>query len=69
MHIHSACSGGHLGHVFADGGRFAGTAAADSGKRFCIDGAALVFVPSAEGAGPVLGDGLTGRKGVRLFPT
>lgn len=53
--------GGHLGDVFGDGAKFPGTRAAVTGKRFCIDGAALVFVPSEEGAGPVAGDGLTGR--------
>ncbi|EOD24540.1 methionine sulfoxide reductase, partial [Emiliania huxleyi CCMP1516] len=35
--------GGHLGDVFADGFLFPGTRAAESGKRFCIDGGALVF--------------------------
>ena len=63
--------GGHLGHAFADGAKFAGTRAAETGTRFCIDGAALVFVPSdegkgASGSGPVSGDGLTGR--ARLLP-
>ena len=53
--------GGHLGDVFGDGARFPGTRAAETGRRFCIDGAALVFVPSEEGAAPVVGDGLTGR--------
>lgn len=38
--------GGHLGDVFSDGYLFVGTEAAKSGKRFCIDGAALVFRPS-----------------------
>ena len=38
--------GGHLGDVFADGFLFPGTPAAATGKRYCIDGGALVFVPS-----------------------
>jgi peptide-methionine (R)-S-oxide reductase len=58
--------GGHLGDVFNDGARFAGTRAAETGRRFCIDGAALVFVPSEGVAPPVAGDGLTGR--ARLLP-
>ncbi|EED92822.1 predicted protein, partial [Thalassiosira pseudonana CCMP1335] len=37
--------GGHLGDVFADGYLFVGTPAFISGKRYCIDGGALVFVP------------------------
>tara|TARA_B110001452_G_scaffold103229_1_gene85653 strand:- start:2063 stop:3061 length:999 start_codon:yes stop_codon:yes gene_type:complete len=53
--------GGHLGDVFGDGAKFPGTPAAITGRRFCIDGAAMVFVPSEQGAGPVAGDGLTGR--------
>lgn len=39
-----AC-GGHLGDVFADGYLFPGTPAMATGKRYCIDGAALVFAP------------------------
>ena len=39
-----AC-GGHIGDVFNDGWRFVGTAAFKTGKRFCIDGSALVFKP------------------------
>ena len=41
----------------------AGTRAAETGERYCIDGAALVFVPSEEGAVPVVGDGLTASRG------
>lgn len=41
--LRCATCGGHLGDVFADGFLFPGTPAAQSGKRFCIDGAALVF--------------------------
>lgn len=48
--------GGHLGDVFSDGILFVGTPAFISGKRFCIDGAALVFHPTGEDAGDVRGD-------------
>ena len=58
--------GGHLGDVFNDGAKFEGTPAAATGRRYCINGAALVFVPSDEAAGPLVGDGLTGR--ARLLP-
>ena len=48
--------GGHLGDVFRDGFLFVGTPAADSGKRFCIDGAALVFKPAGDDGEEVVGD-------------
>jgi hypothetical protein len=32
-----------------------------TGKRFCIDGAALLFMP-ADGSAPTSGDGLTRRR-------
>lgn len=48
--------GGHLGDVFRDGFLFPGTPAALTGKRFCIDGAALVFVPSDASVKPLRGD-------------
>ena len=59
--------GGHLGDIFSDGAKYPGTRAAETGQRYCIDGAALVFVPSDAASGPIAGDGLTGR--ARLLPT
>lgn len=46
--------GGHLGDRFKDGAFFPGTRAAETGYRYCIDGAALVFVP--EEGEPMSGD-------------
>jgi peptide-methionine (R)-S-oxide reductase len=46
--------GGHLGDVFNDGFLFVGTPAFQSGKRFCIDGAALLF--RSESGAEVIGD-------------
>jgi len=53
--LRCATCGGHLGDVFQDGFLFVGTPAAKSGKRYCIDGAALVFKPSGGGE-DVFGD-------------
>ena len=47
--------GGHLGDVFKDGFLFVGTPAFVTGKRYCIDGVALVFRP-AGGEEVVIGD-------------
>jgi len=59
--LRCASCGGHLGDMFNDGRAFPGTPAAESGQRFCIDGAALTFLPS-DGGDPTSGDGLTRRR-------
>lgn len=48
--------GGHLGDVFNDGFLYVNTPAFQTGKRFCVDGAALMFTPSAAGSEDVFGD-------------
>ena len=47
--------GGHLGGRFLDGTLFPGTPAFATGKRYCIDGAALVFYPE-DGGESIAGD-------------
>mmetsp|Transcript_12646 Transcript_12646/g.30656 ORF Transcript_12646/g.30656 Transcript_12646/m.30656 type:complete len:259 (+) Transcript_12646:57-833(+) len=59
--------GGHLGDVFEDGWIFTGTRAAETGKRFCIDGSALVFKPS-DGSSQVVGDRTPPNWEQKLFP-
>ena len=54
--------GGHLGHAFEDGVKFPGTRAAQTGKRFCINGAALVFVPSDDSAACAAASRATGTR-------
>lgn len=41
--------GGHLGDLFNDGWLYAGTQASKTGRRYCIDGAALIFKPQNGG--------------------
>lgn len=40
--IHCADCGGHLGHVFEDGPR------ATTGKRYCMNGVAMEFIPESK---------------------
>eukprot|EP00558_Chaetoceros_sp_UNC1202_P007819 CAMPEP_0197244936 /NCGR_PEP_ID=MMETSP1429-20130617/9895_1 /TAXON_ID=49237 /ORGANISM="Chaetoceros sp., Strain UNC1202" /LENGTH=263 /DNA_ID=CAMNT_0042705363 /DNA_START=70 /DNA_END=861 /DNA_ORIENTATION=+ len=47
--------GGHLGDVFSDGFLFVNTPAFASGKRYCVDGGALVFSPK-DGGEDIFGD-------------
>jgi peptide-methionine (R)-S-oxide reductase len=39
--------GGHLGDVFNDGYIYIGTPAFQSGQRYCINGSALIFIPTS----------------------
>jgi peptide-methionine (R)-S-oxide reductase len=47
--------GGHLGDLFNDGWLYVGSTAAKTGKRYCIDGSALIFKP-VDGGEEVFGD-------------
>jgi peptide-methionine (R)-S-oxide reductase len=53
--IRCATCGGHLGDVFNDGYLFVNTPAFSSGKRYCVDGAALIFKPT-DGTDDIYGD-------------
>ncbi|KAK1737884.1 peptide-methionine (R)-S-oxide reductase [Skeletonema marinoi] len=53
--VRCATCGGHLGDLFNDGWIYRGTSAAKTGKRYCIDGAALIFKPE-DGGEDVFGD-------------
>lgn len=53
--IRCGTCGGHLGDVFNDGILFVNTPAFISGKRYCVDGAALIFHP-ADGGEDINGD-------------
>mmetsp|Transcript_17386 Transcript_17386/g.21253 ORF Transcript_17386/g.21253 Transcript_17386/m.21253 type:complete len:273 (-) Transcript_17386:181-999(-) len=53
--IRCGTCGGHLGDVFSDGYLFVNTPAFATGKRFCVDGSALIFQPD-DGSEAVFGD-------------
>jgi peptide-methionine (R)-S-oxide reductase len=53
--IRCGTCGGHLGDVFNDGMLYVSTPAFTSGKRYCVDGAALIFKPD-DGSDDVFGD-------------
>ena len=53
--LRCATCGGHLGDKFNDGWIYTGTLAFETGNRYCIDGAALIFKP-ADGGAEVYGD-------------
>ena len=54
--LRCATCGGHLGLRFSDGAAFPGTRAMRTGRRYCVDGSALVFYPSGDDAAPLSGD-------------
>ena len=53
--LRCATCGGHLGLRFSDGAAFP-HARVRTGRRYCVDGSALVFYPSGDGAAPLSGD-------------
>lgn len=61
--------GGHLGDLFNDGRLYLGSSAANTGKRYCIDGAALIFKPADEGAEEVFGDTPPPNKVIQYQPS
>uniref|UniRef100_A0A7S4JRP1 MsrB domain-containing protein n=1 Tax=Odontella aurita TaxID=265563 RepID=A0A7S4JRP1_9STRA len=61
--------GGHLGDVFNDGWRFLNTPASKTGKRYCIDGAALVFKPDGEDMQEIAGDRPPQNKAIQYEPS
>lgn len=48
--------GGHLGDLFNDGWIYVNTLAFQTGNRYCIDGAALIFKPEDPTAEEIYGD-------------
>lgn len=53
--IRCGTCGGHLGDLFNDGFIYVNTPAFTTGKRYCVDGAALIFKPK-DGSEDVFGD-------------
>ena len=63
----STC-GGHLGDLFNDGWLYRGSSAAKTGKRYCIDGSALIFKPT-NGGEDVYGDSPPKNKPILYTPS
>jgi len=59
--------GGHLGDIFRDGFLFVGTPAFKSGKRYCVDGGALVFKPE-DGTEDIIGDTMPAKRSAGELP-
>lgn len=66
--VRCATCGGHLGDLFNDGWIYAGTQAFETGNRYCIDGAALIFKPSGGGE-DVYGDTPPPNKAINYEPS